>query len=197
LLERHGLVSREVTVLEPTPGGFSAIYRVLSAMEDQGKIRRGYFVEGLGGAQFASPGAVDRLRAARGPGTCEDVIVLSAIDPANPHGWLLPWPVRQDNVSGPRRVPGASVVFVDGRATLYLDRGSRRLLTFPAADDHETMIAAARALTRVAARTRSKSLRIEQIDGLPARTSPVADHLRLADFSSDPRGLVLEVHRTR
>jgi ATP-dependent Lhr-like helicase len=192
LLERHGIVAREVAALEPGRGGFSAIYRVLRAMEEGGKVRRGYFVEGLGGAQFASPGAVDRLRAARN--TAEhDVLVLSALDPANPYGWLLPWPVREGStVATPRRVAGAAVVLVDGVATLYVDRGGRRLLTFPAADDPDVEIAAARALTRVAARHRGKILRIEKIDGEPARTSPHAERLRAADFTSDPRGLLLE-----
>ena len=192
LLERHGIVAREVATLEPTRGGFSAIYRVLRAMEESGKVRRGYFVEGLGGAQFASPGAVDRLRAARS-GDDREVLVLSAVDPANPYGWLLPWPTRDDNDgAGPRRVPGAAVVLVDGIATLYVDRGGRRLLTFPAADDPDVAITAARALTKVAERHRGRILRIEKIDGEPARTSPHAERLRAAAFQSDPRGLFVE-----
>ena len=191
LLERHGIVTREVTTLEPMPGGFSAVYGVLRAMEESGKVRRGWFVEALGGAQFASAGAVDRLRELREVDG-RTVRVLSAIDPANPYGWLLPWPAREDESAPARRVGGAAVVLVGGEAALYLDRGGRRMLTFPAADDPEVSLAAARALTEVARRRRGKVLRIETIDGHSARTSKVAATLRQADFTSDPRGLVLE-----
>jgi len=90
LLERHGLVSREAASLEALPGGFSAVYPVLRAMEDAGKVRRGYFVEGIGGAQFAFPGAVDRLRGLRVPAREPQVTLMSAVDPANPYGWILP-----------------------------------------------------------------------------------------------------------
>ena len=192
-LERHGVVTREVATLEPMPGGFSAVYKVLRAMEDGGKVRRGYFVEGLGGAQFASPGAVDRLRAAKNAPTDHDVVVLSAIDPANPFGWWLPWPYRDpDNKTGPRRVPGASVVIVDGLLALFVDKGGKRMVSFPAADDPAVAQAAARALSLIAKRQRGKLLRIETIDGEPARTSDLAETLRGAAFTSDPRGLVLE-----
>src|SRR5690606_16580303 len=184
LLERHGVVTREAAALEELPGGFTAVYPVLKAMEEAGKVRRGYFVEQLGGAQFASPGAVDRLRALRAPDEDHTVVVLSALDPANPFGWLLPWPVRGDDRSGagPRRVAGASVVLVGGDAVLYLDKGGKRLVTFPAADDLERMTAAARALVDVAARHRGRMLRVETIDGEPARGSRFAAALRSADF---------------
>jgi ATP-dependent helicase Lhr and Lhr-like helicase len=190
LLERHGIVTREVATLEPVPGGFAAVYPVLRAMEESGKVRRGFFIDGLGGAQFASAGAVDRLRELRGRDD-RPVLVLSAVDPANPYGWLLPWPTR-DEGGAARRVAGATVVLVGGEAALYLDRGARRLLTFPAADDPEVALMAARALTEVARRRRGKLLRIESIDGQAARTSNVAATLRKADFTSDPRGLILE-----
>jgi ATP-dependent Lhr-like helicase len=193
LLERHGVVTREVTALEPMPGGFSAVYKVLRAMEEGGKIRRGYFVEGLGGAQFASPGAVDRLRAVKNDEVDHDVVVLSALDPANPFGWLLPWPYRDaDNKAGPRRVAGASVVLVDGALVFFVDKGGKRLVSFPAADDPDVADLAARALTVVAKRQRGKALRLETVDGEPARTAPIAEVLRGAGFSSDPRGLTLE-----
>ncbi|MEM6294795.1 MAG: DEAD/DEAH box helicase [Myxococcota bacterium] len=192
LLERHGVVTREVATLEPMQGGFSAVYRVLRAMEDSGKIRRGYFVEGLGGAQFASAGAVDRLRATKNDED-DDVVVLSAIDPANPYGWMLPWPYRNaDKKTGPRRVPGASVVLVGGVVALFVDKGGKKMTSFPAADDPQVALQAARALAVVAKRQRGKLLRIETIDGEPARTSPMADCLREAAFTSDPRGLMLE-----
>ncbi|MEM7157609.1 MAG: DEAD/DEAH box helicase [Myxococcota bacterium] len=198
LLERHGLVTREAAALEELPGGFSAVYRVLKAMEEAGKVRRGYFVEQLGGAQFASPGAVDRIRAVRDPGEDETVVVLSAIDPANPYGWLLPWPVRGETERSktPRRVAGASVVFVGGEAVLYLDKGGKRLRTFVAADDPVCLSTAMGALAKVAARKRGRTLRIETVDGEPARTSRFADALRDADFRSDVRGLTLEAPRS-
>jgi ATP-dependent Lhr-like helicase len=197
LLERHGVVSREVAAIEPLAGGFSAVYPVLRAMEEAGKVRRGYFVEGLGGAQFAFPGAIDRLRGMRQGGD-EDaaVVVLSAVDPANPYGWLLPWPAQEgteDGNAGPRRVAGARVVLVNGEIVLYLDKGARRLVTFPAAAQRERLIQAARALTAVASTRRGKMLRIETIDGAPARRSPHAEALHAAEYFADPRGLVLEV----
>jgi ATP-dependent Lhr-like helicase len=195
LLERHGIVTRETATLEDLPGGFSAVYPVLRAMEESGKVRRGYFVEGLGGAQFASPGAVDRIRSARSAHDESRVVTLSAVDPANPYGWLLPWPTREGaGTSGsPKRVAGATVVLVNGEAALYLDRGGKRLVTFPAAADPVVMVQAARALGSVAARKRGKQLRIESIDGDPARTSVHAPRLYEADFASDVRGLTLEV----
>jgi ATP-dependent Lhr-like helicase len=197
LLERHGVVSREVAAIEPLPGGFSAVYPILRAMEEAGKVRRGYFVEGLGGAQFAFPGAIDRLRGMRQRDD-EDggAVVLSAVDPANPYGWLLPWPVQEhagDGNAGPRRVAGARVVLVSGEIVLYLDKGARRLVTFPAAAQRERLIQAARALTAVASARRGKMLRIETIDGAPARRSPHAEALHAAEYFADPRGLVLEV----
>lgn len=194
LLERYGVVTREAAAVEDLPGGFSAVYSVLRAMEEAGKIRRGYFVESLGGAQFASPGAVDRLRGGRNAeDDSGDVIILSAVDPANPYGWLLPWPGRDDNQNKPRRVAGAVVVLAAGVAALYLDRGGKRMLTFPAADDAEVFARAAKALRSVAARQKGKMLRVETIDGQPARTSPMAEQLRAADFASDLRGLTLAV----
>ncbi|PLS75287.1 MAG: hypothetical protein CYG61_08000 [Actinobacteria bacterium] len=136
LLERHGVLTREAVRGEGVPGGFAGVYPVLRAMEEGGRIRRGYFVAGLGGAQFALPGAVDRLRAARftepgeesgaraplsSPGT--PGLVLGATDPANPFGLCLPWPVP-----GPKRMAGAHVVLVDGTPCLYAERGAKRLV---------------------------------------------------------------------
>jgi ATP-dependent Lhr-like helicase len=195
LLERHGIVSREVAAIETLPGGFSAVYPVLRAMEEAGKVRRGYFVEGLGGAQFASPGAVDRLRSMRQHPGDDRAVVLAAVDPANPYGWLLPWPAHvEDGAAGLRRVAGARVVLVGGELVLYLDRGARRMVTFPVAAERADVLALAlRALATVASARRGKMLRIETIDGESARRSPHAEALRAAGFFADPRGLVLEV----
>src|SRR5207302_5779456 len=102
LLERYGIVTRETVLAEGIPGGFSALYPELVKLETLGTARRGYFVEGLGGAQFALPGAVERLRAQpTGDGA---PVVLSAVDPAQPYGAALPWPERERR---PQRVVGA------------------------------------------------------------------------------------------
>ncbi len=133
LLERHGVLTREAVRAEGLPGGFSGIYPVLRKMEESGRARRGYFVAGLGGAQFALPGAVERLRSVRErsevPGGPATVLVLAATDPACAHGAALPWPER-----GPARVAGAYVVLVDGVASIYLERGARSLLVMREAD---------------------------------------------------------------
>jgi ATP-dependent helicase Lhr and Lhr-like helicase len=133
LLDRHGVLTRESVRGEGVAGGFASVYPVLRAMEEAGRIRRGYFVAGLGGAQFALPGAVDRLRtfrasAADSSGTSA-ALVLAATDPANPYGATLPWPER-----GPQRVAGAYVVLVDGLASLYLERGGRGLVALRPTD---------------------------------------------------------------
>ncbi len=193
LLERHGIVCREIAALEPIAGGFSATYRVLREMEEAGKVRRGYFVEGLGGAQFAFPGAVDRLRGLRSRADSREATVLSAVDPANPYGWVLPWPTRGDETSSaPRRVAGAVVVLVDGEPALYVPPRARKLVTFPAADDREVAVAAFAALERVAARRRGRYLRIDEIDGESASTSRFAEPLRAAGFRTAYRGMELE-----
>ena len=193
LLERHGVVCREVAALEPIAGGFTPVYRVLRAMEEAGRVRRGYFVEGLSGAQFAFPGAVDRLRALRCKSDEHRAVLLSAVDPANPYGWLLPWPMREQTASTtPRRVAGASVVLVDGEAVLYLPPRGRKLVTFPAADDRATMLAAAAALDRVARKAHSHYLRIDEIDGESARSSSFAEALSAVGFRPGYRGLELE-----
>ena len=126
LLERHGVLTREAVAAENLSGGFPAVYPVLRAMEEAGRIRRGYFVDGLGAAQFALPGAVDRLRALREPPESDRAAVhlLAATDPANPYGAALPWPRRGDDDRRPlQRAAGAYVVLVDGEAALYVDRG--------------------------------------------------------------------------
>jgi len=189
LLERYGVVAREAAAAEELPGGFAAVYAVLKAMEEAGRVRRGYFVEGLGGAQFALPGAVERLRARRDDERA--VRVLAAVDPANPFGALLPW-AETPGGGRPRRVAGAEVVLVGGAAALYLEAGGRGLLTFPdLADDPEVARAAAGALRELRG-PRRRSLRIERIDGEPARESERAGLLREAGFVNDYRGLALE-----
>ena len=136
LLERQGVVTRDGVAAENVAGGFSAVYPVLREMEERGRVRRGYFVEGLGGAQFCLPAALDRLRSERGDPGGDDgprnVLVLAAADPANPYGATLPWPRRDEEDRRPfQRAAGAYVVLVDGEPVIYLE--ARRQVTADAA----------------------------------------------------------------
>ena len=194
LLLRHGVVTREMAQLERIPGGYSAIYRVLSAMEEAGKIRRGYFVEGLGGTQFALPGVVDRLRASRAKDPDDDeLLLLSAVDPANPFGWILPWPT-EITASNAKRASGAVVVISKGRPLLYLERGARRATVFRS-DGPEELRRAAGCLSAVAGSAKKKYIRIETINGEIARGCQYAETFKEAGFVADHRGLVLEAGR--
>ncbi len=188
LLERHGVVSREAALNEGLPGGFAAIYPVLRAMEESGRVRRGWFVDGLGGGQFAMPGAVDRLRAARRPAEEPEITVLAATDPANPWGALLPWPERHGD-SKPRRAAGASVVLADGEPVLFVDKGGRSLLTFPAAEQERLLLPALASLGALARTNRRRRIRFEKVDGEIARHSGLRDSLIRVGFVEDHRGL--------
>ena len=134
LLERHGILTRETVLAEGIPGGFSALYDALTDLETLGVCRRGYFVEGLGGAQFALPGAVERLRARRDD---EDAppLVLAATDPAQPYGAALPWPKRDGEHRRPSRVAGAYVVLAGAEPVVYVERGGRGLTLMVDLDD--------------------------------------------------------------
>ena len=192
LLERHGVVTREAVGAEGIAGGYASVYPVLRAMEESGRARRGYFVAGLGAAQFALPGAVDRLRAARdddGP----SVRILAATDPAQPYGAALAWPRGAGDERLPlQRAAGAYVVLVDGRAALYLERGGRGLVTLPAAADPEVRGRAVGALpSLVAPAGPMRELRLERVDRAPVGESSVAEALRDAGFRSSYRGWIL------
>ncbi len=192
LLERHGLVARETASVEALGGGFSGIYRVLRSMEDAGQVRRGYFVEGLGGAQFAWPGVVDRLRRVRDTGGDRQATALAATDPANPFGWLLPWPELTDTSGhGPRRATGSAVVLVDGEPVLHLDRGGRRLRTFR--DAAEEDVAEALDALRPLARGRPRNtLVVEEVNGQDASRSDLATAMERAGFLRDYLRMRLE-----
>ncbi len=195
LLERHGVLTREAVVGEGVEGGFAGVYPVLRALEDAGRIRRGYFVDGLGAAQFALAGALDRLRSVRdgdeGSGT-PTVHVLAAADPGNPYGAALPWPRRGDDDRRPfQRAAGAYVVLVDGIAALYVERGGATLQTLPAADDPAIAAAALRGLTALVGGERLRELVIRKIDGLPVADSPWRPALLEAGFVAGYRGLLL------
>jgi ATP-dependent Lhr-like helicase len=171
------------------------VYPVLRELEDQGRVRRGYFIEGLGGAQFALPGAVERLRALRGDldrGVASEAVVLAAADPANPYGAALPWPRRGDDDRRPfPRVPGAFVVLRDGEPLLYLERGGRTLQTLPGFDAPGAADAGLAALTALIGRGRLRSLRVERVDGEQVAASPHAPRLAAAGFRPGYRGYSL------
>ena len=179
LLQRYGVLTREAALGEGITGGFAALYPVLRAMEEAGKIRRGYFIDGLGGLQFALPGAVDRLRAVRD----EEgrIHALAASDPASPYGTAIPWPAHDSRMA---RTAGAYVVFDGGELRLYLERGGRSLLTVG-----EVNLGHLQALAKVAA-TRDK-LEIQRVDGAPIKESSLQELLREAGFGTSPKGLVL------
>ncbi|MEJ3749389.1 ATP-dependent helicase [Actinomycetes bacterium KLBMP 9797] len=194
LLERHGVVTRGAVAAEGAPGGFAAVYPVLSALEERGAARRGYFVEGLGAAQFAVPGAVDRLRAlVDEQRSAANAQVLAATDPANPYGAALPWPERVIAQEGtghrPGRKAGALVALVGGELVLYVERGGRTLLSF--VDDDEALAAAAKALADTVHTGALGAISVERADGEAVHASPLRDALTAAGFRATPRGLRL------
>ena len=248
LLERHGVVTRGAVMNEGVRGGFSTVYKVLSGFEETGRARRGYFVEGLGAAQFATGPTVDRLRsfvrdetdrrdddalASAGRGREIPVVTLAATDPANPYGAALPWPgqpaaaegagdgavaaaaglTRPDGAGGvadrpttgtgastgtgtskktghrPGRKAGSLVVLVDGRLTVYVERGGKTLLTFGEPDDRELALAAGSLASVV--RTRLGKLAVERVDGEFVLGTRLGDALRDAGFAPTPSGIRL------
>ncbi|MFD4420540.1 ATP-dependent helicase [Agromyces sp. NPDC058484] len=189
LLERYGVVTRGSVVAEGVLGGFALAYRALSTFEESGRARRGYFVDGQGGAQFASGAAVDRLRGApRG-----SAVALAATDPANPFGAALDWPDTGDGGHRPARKAGAFVAIVDGEAVFYLERGGRTTLVF--SDDADTLAAAASALAEALARAGAPRLRIETVNGAGVYGSVLDAPLRAAGFRESPRGLRFDARR--
>jgi ATP-dependent Lhr-like helicase len=214
MLERHGVLTRGAVAVQDPPGGFAAVYPVLAALEERGLARRGYFVEGLGAAQFAVPGAVDRLRAldtpvdaapAGGPelstsdrhGGRHRALVLAATDPANPYGAALGWPDRavdgsaEAGSTGHRagRKPGALVVLVDGELVIYVERGGRTLLSY--VDSGPTLSAAATALADAVRGGALGALSVERADGATIHASALGEALAAAGFRATPRGLRL------
>jgi ATP-dependent Lhr-like helicase len=179
LLQRYGVLTREAALAENITGGFAALYPVLRAMEEAGKIRRGYFIDGLGGLQFALPGAVDRLRAARDDE--RSIVALAATDPASPYGTSVPWPEHEARMA---RIAGAYIVLDGGELRLYLERGGRSLLTVGGVQP-----AHLQALAGIAARL--DKLEIQSIDGAPVKGSRIEAMLRESGFGTTPKGVVL------
>jgi ATP-dependent Lhr-like helicase len=187
MLERYGIVTRETVLAEGVPGGFASVYAELGNLELLGTARRGYFVEGLGGAQFALPGAVERLRSL--PEDDGSFLLLAATDPANPYGASLPWP-KPASGRRPARTPGAHVLTRDGAPVLYVERGGRGILRLAELDDEQLADAVA-ALAGAVAAGRLPKLAIEKLDGEPVIGSGDEDALLDAGFSRGPRKLTL------
>ena len=180
LLERHGIVTRDGVLSESIPGGFSGMYPVFAAMEDTGRVRRGYFIEGLGGSQFGLPGAIDRLRTTE----IGSPVTLSATDPANPYGATLRWPEHE--AGRPARRAGSQVILVNGNLAAYLERGGRAVLSFAEPQHLEAVGEELASLAR-----RRRRMTIEKIDGSPAAGTPLGVVLTGAGFGAAYRGLSL------
>ncbi|HEX4189569.1 MAG TPA: ATP-dependent helicase [Marmoricola sp.] len=196
LLDRHGVVTRGAVMSERTPGGFAAAYRVLATFEESGRARRGYFVEGLGAAQFGTAGSIDRLRTFTPSGAQEKTagVTLAATDPANPYGAALAWPPSTGSEDGkghrPGRKAGAIVVLVDGALGLYVERGGRTLLTF--SEDEGLTAAAVESLGTAVRRGALGRLTVEKADGaniLGAESEQLRAALESAGFVATSRGL--------
>lgn len=196
LLERYGVLVREATVAEGLPGGFSAVYPVLKAMEEAGKARRGYFVAGLGATQFAVPGADDRLRSLREVQPDDEQaftpLLLAATDPANPYGAALPWPASSTGAR-PGRAAGAQVILLQGHLRGYLGRSEKTLLTFlPDVEPERSDVCRvlAEALAALSTKGSRKALLVSKIDGAPPDESPLSAFLQEAGFHSSSKGLL-------
>ena len=192
LIAKYGIVTRDAVAFEGVEGGFAAIYPVLSALENQGKLRRGYFIAGLGGSQFADPGALERLRQlAELPDGDPQGVVLSAVDPANPYGAVLPWPKDEARLA---RVPGAHVVLVNGLLTAYVSRDQAELRFFlPSEEPSRSAVArtAARSLATWARKTSRPALAWAAEEGAPAARCPLAPFLLEAGFEASGPGFRL------
>jgi ATP-dependent helicase Lhr and Lhr-like helicase len=211
LLTRYGVVTREVGAAEALPGGFSAVYDVLRALDESGRVRRGFFVGGVAATQFALPPALDLLRSLRQPPEEPEAVILGATDPGNPYGTLLKWPARDAEAAareagqtavkrGPTRSVGARVVIVDGACIAHVSRGGRQILTWlPEAEPERSRAArAAAAILAAVARTgegRDGGLLVSDIDAVPAHEHPLAPFLVEAGFVRS--GLGYHVRRER
>ncbi len=191
LLDRYGIVTRGSVMSERIPGGFALVYKTLSAFEESGKARRGYFIEKLGAAQFATSGAVDRLRSyARGPNDERSettALVLAATDPANPYGAALPWPQVEGHKPG--RKAGGLVVLSDGELVLYLERGGKSMLSF--SDDAGEITRATAALADLVKSKAVDKLTVERVNGEFVLGTDTGRALESAGFTPSPQGLRL------
>jgi ATP-dependent Lhr-like helicase len=194
LLARHGVVTREAMAVEAIPGGYSAVYDVLRALEDAGRIRRGLFVSGLGAAQFALPPAIDLLRSLNDPGETALVVALASTDPANPYGGIIRWPPPPPGAGrGPTRSAGTRVIVVDGDLIGWVSRGDRQVLVWLPEEEprrRRALTSLAGALARMADDGRGREgLLIAEVNGQPASAHPLAAYLADAGFSRGAMGL--------
>jgi ATP-dependent Lhr-like helicase len=183
LLERYGIVVRDTVLAESIPGGFSGLYPVFSGLEDIGTVRRGYFIEGLGGAQFGLPGAIDRMRST----DPQPLTVLAAADPANIYGSIVPWP---DGPGRPNRRAGSRIVLLGGALIAWMDPAGKRTLLFT-----EDPVAGSEALTMLA--TRHGRASISEIDGQAAHDHRLAPTLREVGFTPGYKGFTVLADRTQ
>ena len=196
LLARHGVLTRDAVVHEEVTGGFSAIYPVLRALEEAGRIRRGYFVAGRGGLQFALPGALDRLRTRKSAdGADAQAVVLPAADPANPYGAALPWPGVKMSGTRLQRAAGSHVVLVEGRLGTYVSRNGRDV--FPLLPDEEPLRShvargVAQALARWAEASGRPTLGWASGRGAGLAEGPLGRHLAEVGFVRSGPGFRLE-----
>jgi ATP-dependent Lhr-like helicase len=190
LLERQGIVTRDGVRAEGIPGGYGAVYAELRALETLGLCRRGYFVEGLGGAQFALGGAVERLRELRPrEGDEPQPLVLAAADPAQPYGAALPWPKRATGRAA--RVAGATVVLLGGEAALFVERGGKTLLPLREPEEDWLRVALAALVEHTRRAGKRRRLAVERFDGEPVAETAVMPILLEAGFVAGPRRAVL------
>jgi ATP-dependent Lhr-like helicase len=197
LLDRYGVVTRGSVQAEQIPGGFAQMYRILAGFEQAGHCRRGYVIEKLGAAQFATSATIDRLREFAGVADPPPraAVTLAAADPANPYGAALAWPALEGTAHRPGRKAGALVVLVDGALVVYLERGGKTALAFT--DDDEDLAAGCHSLADTARARRLETLTIQQVNAEVVFGSPVGRALRAAGFVESTRGLTLRKASTR
>ncbi len=190
LLNRYGILTREVAASEHLPGGFTAMYDVLRVKEESGRIRRGYFALDVGASQFALPAALELLRSLQRDDDAPEVVILAATDPANPYGAVLPWPPIADSSRAPMRNAGALVVLVDGRLGAYVARNGHSIHAFIPEDEptRSRVAGAVAASLRDVALRSEDGLLISEINGTVADAHPLATFLVNAGFVSSPRG---------
>jgi len=199
LMNRYGVLTKAAVATEKVPGGFALLYKVLTTLEEAGRCQRGYFIESLGGAQFAGTATVDRLRdhadPLDAPARAFDAVVLAATDPANPYGAALPWPSSRGG-HRPGRKAGALVVLVDGNLVWFSERGGRSLLHFD--PDPQAQRAAGAALAALVRTGRVAGIVVETLDGTPVLAAASDEDLRDtvdalldAGFTRTPKGLRL------
>ncbi|GJL47941.1 ATP-dependent helicase [Citrobacter farmeri] len=190
MLDRYGVIGRQAVITENVPGGFPALQTLCRSMEDSGRILRGRFVEGMGGAQFAERHTIDRLRDLTSSNTENQAftpVALSANDPANPWGTLLPWPTHPSSLV-PARRNGAFVVISAGQLRLYLAQGGKKMMVWSENEEipsPEIFSALAGALRR------EPRLRftLTEVNDKPVRQTTLFTLLREVGFSSSPQGL--------